>query len=297
MKIFINFANEKFANQQKFALFTARLFGNFDKIIGYIPDDIDRAFAEKNKRILSETRGAGLWLWKPYFILRTLQEAKDGDYIFYLDSGIFMTKKIDLLIRALEKSGQSIMPFETYYPEIQWNKKSFLQKMGCDNDQYKKSNQFMSGLILIKNCDDSRRFFSDFLNLALVYENLSDALPGEEQYDDFIEHRHDQSIYSYLCKKTGLVSFRSAFVFGELGASYAVMKKTSLAYGRDLTFNFTEFKNSDYPTMLQVNKSFKFFGFNLNIYFIPYLYFKIMNIIPFKSRLYNFLLKLGTQGL
>ncbi len=28
-------------------------------------------------------RGFGYWLWKPYILLRTLEQAKDGDIIFY----------------------------------------------------------------------------------------------------------------------------------------------------------------------------------------------------------------------
>jgi hypothetical protein len=135
------------------------------------------------------------------------------------------------------------------------------------------------------------------LNLACEYDSASDAKVGDEQYADFIEHRHDQSIYSLLCKKAKLVPFRSPFVFGELGAAYAVMKKTALVYKRNLQFNFVEFENSDFPTMLQVNKEFKFLGININVFFIPYIYFKILNIIPFKSKVYNFLLKIGTRGI
>lgn len=297
MKIFINFANDRYQKEQDFALKTAKMFGNFDKIIGYGPSDIDEQFYQQNENILKIKRGAGLWLWKPYFILKTLNESSEGDYVFYLDSGFFMTKKIDWLIEALNKGSQDIMSFQTYYPEIQWTKKSLLQKMGCDSEEFLRSNQFLGGICLVRNSKASRKFFSEFIRLASELENIEDAKPSEMQYPEFIENRHDQSIYSLLCKKAGLVPFRTPFVFGEKGAAYAVMKKTSLVYKREMTFNFSDFSNSDYPTMLHVNKPFRFFGFNMNLFFVSYIYLKLLNVLPFESTLYNFLLKLGTQGL
>lgn len=296
MKIFINFANENRKKQQDFSLRMAKFFGNFDKLIAYSPEDLSAEFVEKNKRILSEPRGAGLWLWKPYLILETLKKADEGDYIFYLDSGFFITKKIDLLIKALDKSEQDIMSFQIYYPEEQWTKKSLFERMGCVDEKYFKTNQFVGGICLIKNSDFSRRFFAEFLEIASVYENICDADSTELQTAKFIEHRHDQSIFSLLCKKYDLKPFRTPFVFGELGAAYAVMKKTSLVYKKEPTFNFINFNNSEYPTMLQVNRPFRFLGLQLDLFFVSYIYLKLLNIAPFKSWFYNFLLRMGTRS-
>ncbi|EKE19067.1 MAG: hypothetical protein ACD_9C00151G0002 [uncultured bacterium] len=295
-KIFINFANDKFKRQQEFALKMAKLFGNFDKIIGYGPEDIDADFFKKNEEILKVERGAGLWLWKPYFILKTLNEAKEGDYVFYLDSGFFMIKKIDLLIDSLAKSNQDIMSFQTYYPEFQWTKKSLFESMDCMEDKHKEINQFVGGICLIKNTAFSRSFFEKFVSYASQYENISDTNESDEQDEKFIEHRHDQSVYSLLCKKEGLKPFRTPFVFGELGAAYAVMKKTEQAYGKEMNFNFTDFENSNYPSMLHINKEFVMFGVKINLFFISYLYLRLLNAITFKSRLYNALLKLGVKS-
>ena len=296
MKIFINFANKKFASQQKLALKTARIFGGFDKVIGYTPENIDDDFWVKNEQILSQPKGAGLWLWKPYFIYKTLMEAKEGDYIFYLDSGYFFTHSVNYLVDVLEKSDQEIMSFQTYYPEEQWTKKSLFERMGCKGEEFEKTNQFMATMCLLKNSDRARRFVQEWLLLACDYANISDAENGDGGME-FVEHRHDQSIYSLLCKREGLSSFKAPYIFAELGAAYAVMKKTSLVYDCKLTFNFGSFANSNYPVMLQVNKPFNFLGLNLNLFFIPLVYFKVLNLIPFRSSAYNFLLRLGMKGL
>lgn len=297
MKVFINFANgEEYYKQQNFALRAAKIFGNFDKTIGYKMKDIDEEFKNKHANVFAIKRGAGLWLWKPYIILKTLNQLKDGDYVFYLDSGFFITKKVDLLINALEKTKQEVMAFQTYYPEEHWAKKSLFENMNCVGDEYRKTNQFIAGICLVKNSQKSRAFFQELIG-QMKLENLNDAKENEPQYPLFIEHRHDQSVYSLFCKKNNLIPFRAPFVFGQLGAAYAVMKKTEIAYKKEINFNFKEFENSSYPTMLQVNRSFKFLGINMNLFFVPYIYLKLLNSLPFKSKVYNFLLKLGIKGL
>ena len=52
MIIAINYANEGFQKAQKLNLETALQWGA-DKVIGYTPADMDEAFKEKNKEILS----------------------------------------------------------------------------------------------------------------------------------------------------------------------------------------------------------------------------------------------------
>lgn len=41
-----------------------------DNVIEYSKEDIEPGFIEKNRSIMSNPRGFGLWLWKPYFIQR-----------------------------------------------------------------------------------------------------------------------------------------------------------------------------------------------------------------------------------
>ncbi len=52
MKIFINYSDENFAQQQKFALRMAKRFGKCDRVIGYGPDDIDGVFLRKTGAFL-----------------------------------------------------------------------------------------------------------------------------------------------------------------------------------------------------------------------------------------------------
>lgn len=72
MLVVINFADDKFKQQQIDNCETAITVGKADKVIGYRPEDIDEAFKESYKDIFSFDRGYGLWIWKAYFRFSTV---------------------------------------------------------------------------------------------------------------------------------------------------------------------------------------------------------------------------------
>ncbi len=47
------------------------------KVLG--PENIGEDFKSKFSKILRKSRGGGYWIWKPYFIKKTLDEMKEGD--------------------------------------------------------------------------------------------------------------------------------------------------------------------------------------------------------------------------
>ena len=82
----INFAEGlPYSKYRKICSKSARWIGRADNVIEYSASDIEPSFIEKNKSIMSKKRGFGLWLWKPYFINKTLKQMNDGDWLFYVD--------------------------------------------------------------------------------------------------------------------------------------------------------------------------------------------------------------------
>ena len=78
----ISYANYIYFKQLKVNKFSAIKVGKVDKYYSYKPEDIDINFKKKNKDILSRERGNGYWIWKPYFILKTLKNKLNiGDYL------------------------------------------------------------------------------------------------------------------------------------------------------------------------------------------------------------------------
>ena len=206
MTYYINYSDDNFLTQQKYALKMALSNGCFDYVNGYNKKDIDNQFNKKYKNILNVKKGGGYWLWKPYFINKKLSEIKYGDYLFYSDSGAFFLRDVNFLIKELENEEQDVMAFENPFLELQWTKKELFINMQCNDTSIKNSNQLRAGLILIKKTNFSISFFKEYLRYATIDNNITDYMYLKQDIN-FIEHRHDQSIFSLLYKKNKLHLF------------------------------------------------------------------------------------------
>lgn len=198
----INYANKKWFPAQKLNAKTAKKYGA-DKVIMYTDKDIDKEFYEKNKHILTQPRGNGYWLWKPYIIKKTLDKIEYGDYLIYVDSGAYYVNDIHYLVNKLEEDKNDIMCFELDYPEKKYTKRDAFILMDCDTKKYTDSNQILGGFILIKKTEKTINLVTDWLNNSQDYRIITDSENecGKSNYDIFVENRHDQTVFSLTCKK------------------------------------------------------------------------------------------------
>lgn len=218
MIVAINYADLKFRNAQKFNKDTAIHKGKADKVISYSPKDIDSSFMSKNANILKQKRGNGYWLWKPYFIERTLEEMCEGDYLIYLDSGVFYINDVRYLTQQMEKDGQDIMAFELPFKEKRYTKRDVFVALECDETVYTDTNQRMATMIILRKSRQSVQFVKEWLYFC-QYQDIITDVPnhlGRDNYKEFIDHRHDQSIFSVLSKKYGIKAYRDPSQFGRL---------------------------------------------------------------------------------
>lgn len=215
MIVAVNFADKKYCNAQKLNSKTAEKWGA-NKIIEYSPDDIDEEFKKENKYILSQGRGYGYWLWKPYFILKTLKKIDEGDYLIYSDSGASYVNKISYLVDIMERDKIDIMPFCINQPEIKWTKRDILLLLDADQPWILNSAQICGTYILVKKTKKSMEIISEWLEKAKDPRMITDDpnVMGKDNYEEFIDNRHDQSIWSVLCKKKGILPYRDPSQFG-----------------------------------------------------------------------------------
>ncbi|MDT8308000.1 MAG: hypothetical protein RQ866_00605 [Bacteroidales bacterium] len=204
------------------ALIAAKYIGGFDRVIGYGIDDIDKLFFSKYENILSQERGGGYWLWKPYLIRKTMAQLSEGDCLFYSDAGAYFLKNANVLIDELENSNQDIMAFELPLIEEQWSKKELFINMKCESGAYCKSNHIAASLILIKKTNKSINFVEEYLEYACNEINITDLHDTNVvQKKHYIEHRHDQSIFSLLYKKYGFRPFKDPTQYGKYPIGYS----------------------------------------------------------------------------
>ena len=216
MIVAVNYANAKYRKAQKVNSKTAITKGKVDKVISYSPRDLDADFRQKNSAILLQKRGNGYWLWKPYIILKTLREMQEGDYLVYLDAGAFYINSVKWLTVEMEKDGQEIMSFELPFQEKRFTKRDAFIGMQCNEEKYTESNQRMATMIVFKKCESTLHFVKEWLYFGQKEEIITDRpnCAGHENDSRFIDHRHDQSIFSLLCKKHGIKAYGDPSQFG-----------------------------------------------------------------------------------
>jgi len=216
MIVLVNFANDLFEEKQKYQNITANEIGSIDKIYSFSPNDIDKDFYKNNEVILSNPRGNGYWLWKPYFIKKILETLHENDYLLYLDSGAYFINPLDSLISLQKELDQDILIFHNPQIEINYTKRDTFILLDCDNAKYTKSKQILGGINLWKKTDFTINFLNEWLKYGCDPRCITDIgnTLGFDNYREFKEHRHDQSIFSLLCKKYNLISFPDPTQYG-----------------------------------------------------------------------------------
>jgi hypothetical protein len=203
MILLINYANNSFRKSQKWNNKTGKKAGLFDEVISYSLKDIEIGFFERNKKILSQKKGNGYWLWKPYFIKKSLELLDFGDFLFYSDSDSYFIKPITPLIDISLNTGQEIIVFELTHIEKVWTKRDAFLLLDCDSPRYSESKQRLASFSLWKKSRSTMIFINEYLRYAQDERIITDLENqcGYPNYPEFKEHRHDQSILSLMTKK------------------------------------------------------------------------------------------------
>jgi hypothetical protein len=203
-KYYINFAHNGFVKSQEYALEKAKSFGFETK--GYTMNDLEENFRIQNNSILSLNRGAGYWIWKPYIILDAFEKMNDGDFLIYMDSGAYLMKSPDDILRMINHKG--VLTFSLgIHKQSTWCKGDcFVEIFGEDGrDLYKDELQIFASFVFFRKCDYSVKFVKKWLELCCRYELVTDSPSQSPNYSDFKEHRHDQSLLSLLVYKDDIM--------------------------------------------------------------------------------------------
>lgn len=267
MIVAINYSNETFKKAAKLNSFTAKHLGKVDKVISYCPNDVDENFKIKNFKIFENKRGDGCWLWKPYFINKTLLELNEYDYLVYVDSGICYLNSVNYLIDKMNIVDQDIFYTQTPLLEVQYTHPEAIKRV--NGEPYKFTNQAQAGLMIIKKTDFSVKFIQQWLELCQDFDLLTGNFNDANFEPLYISHREDQSLFSILTKKHGLIPFMDCTDYGRFpvhylntGVLFRVPKYES-NYKVEKTF-FLLFRRSNpivYFVKFIIKTLFAYFGF------------------------------------
>jgi len=205
MKInLISYGDSKYATQRDFLKKTALASSFFDEVTIFSNEDLEPIFKTHFQDALSYRRGGGFWIWKPYFVQRVLETLADNDILIYCDAGCMINikgeKRFKEYIELLNQSETGCLSFELPHKEIEYTKQEVFDYFGA-SETIIHSNQLVGGVLFLRKCAHTTMLVNKWY--ATLCENSSlftDDKDENVQHKEFIDHRHDQSIFSVLRK-------------------------------------------------------------------------------------------------
>ena len=162
-------------------------------------------FRYLNKR----TRGYGYWMWKSYIIKKVFDQMEKDDILVYVDAGCTINKQgknrfLDY-IEMLKNSEYSNLSFRLTHPEIKFTKRELINFLEVQNNsEILNSGQLMATVFFVRKDKQSEELIEKYFNISHYHINLINDSPSTEaENSQFIDHRHDQSVFSLLRKKYG----------------------------------------------------------------------------------------------
>lgn len=216
MLTLLNYADRHFRTSQQKNSKTGLLVGGFDRVISFGPQDIEQEFRRNNNAILELPLGNGCWLWKPYFILQTLQKLPDGEWLFYCDSGSYWVSSVKPLIDLAMANDENLLTFEDDHLESKHSKRDAFVLLEADIPSISGTLQRLGGFSLWRNTSFTREFANSWLTACKDSRILIDSpnTQGLPNYPDFVANRHDQTAFSILTKKFDAPAYRDPSQWG-----------------------------------------------------------------------------------
>jgi len=198
--IYCNYADENYEHHQRNMVNHVIENGIFDYVCDYTREWlVTTEFYKENKSILDRERLAGYMLWKPFIILDVLEKAKENQIVVYMDVGDVPNKGISDYVKKWMKNNDLLITLGGN-KNRQMTKRDTFILMDCEEEKYYNAIQVEAGFFAAKKTTSNIAFIREWLEYCKDERILTD-IPnqlGVSNFDEFIDHRHDQSILSLL---------------------------------------------------------------------------------------------------
>ena len=216
MNKLVTYGDKKFSESRERIKKEANDIGFFDKVVVHTDESILELSEYKNAilnddftNILSKKRGGGYWIWKPLIVYEELINMNDGDILFYADAGCTIPNKKETItklkkyINIVNKHETGILAFRNPFYEKKWTKGDIFNHFHATHEtkQYG-GRQMTANRMVIRKCERSVNIIKLWWHTAMYHSLLfSDKKSRVANSDSFHENRHDQSVFSIICKK------------------------------------------------------------------------------------------------
>lgn len=266
-KTLLSFADSRLHRSAKRLQRQAEALNIFDDILLLDETKLPSEFISMHRsNLIFGSRGFGYWCWKPQVIYQTLETLDIGDMLLYVNVGCHLNPggrdRMHDYIMLAHQSSSGLLAFQAVAPsapliydgqplpdlsEFRWAKGDLLDFFHVrDQPSVINTQAIGAGVILIRKCDRSIALIRKWLEVVNTKFSLLDDSPSASpNMDGFVEHRHDQSIFSILCK-TSNVDILSAYEYwypkrDSNEADWAALDKFPIHARRDLNYGLRDF--------------------------------------------------------
>lgn len=219
-KVFLSFASPNMRGALRRISRQAVAMDAFDIILPFGKGDLDSEFvAAFIDKLHEDVRGFGYWAWKAQVVKQAMAKMDEGDMLLYADAGCHLNREGRLRLDQYFEILSPDRPFVIFqqdpedsvfgevssnipsWPNCNWTKGDLIDYFGIrGRGDILSSETYYATTFFMQKTSITSKFVNDWLlptrkNWKLIDDSssVSPNLPG------FIEHRHDQSIFSILC--------------------------------------------------------------------------------------------------
>lgn len=199
------FATKEYAGSAAVLRHTALHVGGADEVIVYREADVQPWFRDFPELLQGRTRGYGWWSWKPWCIWNTLtKHAKPGDVVVYCDAAM----TIEAPLRPYAEAADHVLLFRLAgwtrddRTNACWTKRDTFALMGRNTEAHRAAVQVNAAIQVYRHTPQALEFVDTYKAWCSKREVIDDA-HALENYGEFRDHRHDQSVVSLLALDDG----------------------------------------------------------------------------------------------
>mmetsp|Transcript_29531 Transcript_29531/g.49052 ORF Transcript_29531/g.49052 Transcript_29531/m.49052 type:complete len:317 (+) Transcript_29531:126-1076(+) len=213
---FRTYGDAKFQSAKNRIVREAKQTGWFQSIQAWGPEDLPVTFRQQYKEILALPRGGGYWIWKYALIEETMKTLREGDFIVYLDAGCqvnhLASRRFYEYAKAIQESDYDLLCFQMKHPEYLYTTERVFQAfdLPANDTDIRNSGQIMATVLMIQKGPHYRIWLDQVKHVMeadpwIVTDKYNKET--KQLHPDFIDNRHDQSVFSVARKLSGCVAY------------------------------------------------------------------------------------------
>ena len=203
--VFVSFADKRYLPSLNRIKKEAIKFNVFDQIYALDESTFSKEYYKKYKSRF-KFRGFGYWIWKSHVVKDVFESLNHNDILFYADSGCQLNfkgiKRFHEYIELVNQNNMGLLIFEQNLLEKSYTKSDVFSFFNVlENRQVTHSKQIWAGSFMLRKTNTAVDFINQWHDGCHNHFNLINDKPSiVPNFNAFIDHRHDQSIFSVLSK-------------------------------------------------------------------------------------------------